>query len=248
MDNIAKLEQHLDVLKNLEERSVKGILPAEECSRTAGQIIIDIENELPPESATLHMHRRFIRNTMWWSTPKSGYAEEGHIKNLRAIQEHIGGLLTELQPSFLGHKLNEEQYYFSQGQTFEAQKKIFELMKRASKSLAIIDPYLDDTIFDYVDSLSGQVELQLLTSTKKPIFPKLLMAFQKKRPSAEARECSDCHDRFIIIDNVEIWQLGSSINHLGESATMINKVEVASDQYNQLMADFQDWWQKGSVI
>lgn len=245
---IAKLSQKIDILNNLEERCLKGILPDNECHRTAGQIPLDISAILPADSAVFHMHQKFQRETMWWSPSKNGYANEGDLKNVIKIKNHIENLIKELQPSFINPTPNEQQFYFSRGQEFEAKKKVFDLMKRASNELAVIDPYLDESIFDYVGSLATSLEVKLLTGTHKPIFPKLLAPFKLSHPDTEARECNDCHDRFLVIDSSEIWQLGSSINRMGESATMINKVEPLSDQHKNLSNDFATWWKNGSQI
>jgi hypothetical protein len=250
MDNdlIAKLSQKIDVLTNLEQRCTKGILPDDECMKSVSQITIDISDTLPADSAVFHMQKKFVRDTMWWSRSKNGYAGDGDLKNIMKVKSHIEALIHELQPSFINSKLDEEQFYFSNGQKFEARKKVFELMKRASKNLAIIDGYLDESIFDYINSLENTIDIKLLTGAKKPIFPKLFTPFKENRPNTEARECVDCHDRFLIIDNNEIWQLGGSINRIGESGTMINKVEAMSGQYKKLSTDFEIWWKKGTQI
>jgi len=245
---IAKLSQKIDKLNNLEERCIKGILPDEECHKTAGQIQVDVSDMLPADSTVFHRNKKFRRETMWWSPSKNGYANEGDLKNVKKIKNHIENLIKELQPSFINPPSNELQFYFSSGQEFEAKKRVFDLMKRASCELAVIDPYLDETIFDYVGSLASSLKVKLLTGTHKPIFPKLLAPFKLTHPDVEARECVDCHDRFLVIDNSEMWQLGSSVNRMGETATMINKVEPLSEQYKNLSTDFSTWWKGGSVI
>lgn len=247
MSLIAKIEQFLEVLKNLEARAQKGILPDKEGSDTAGSILLEMNTLFDKDYAAHHMHKRFIADTMWWSPSKNGYANDGDIKNFIKIQNHILNLINELQPSFIKGKI-EEQYYFSDGQAYEAKKKVFEILSRASNNLVIIDKFLDDTIFDYITSLATTVDIQLLTGTTKPIFKPLYYALKANRPNIEARECVNCHDRFIIIDGKEIWQLGASINHLGESASMINKVEPASGRFVQFMNDFNNWWTIGNNI
>jgi len=120
-------------------------------------------------------------------------------------------------------------------------------MKRAAKELVIVDPYLDDTIFDYIESLHSSIGVRMLTESKKAIFPRLLKAFVVKRSNVETRECSACHDRFLIIDQNEIWHLGASINHAGKKAFMINKVSEQNEKEG-FLKNYQSWWSCGTPI
>jgi hypothetical protein len=120
-------------------------------------------------------------------------------------------------------------------------------MKRAAKELVIVDPYLDDTVFDYIESLDSNIVIRMLTESKKAVFPKLLKAFVLKRSNVEARECSACHDRFLIIDQNEIWHLGASINHAGKKAFMIIKVSEQMEK-DDFLKNYQSWWGCGIPI
>jgi hypothetical protein len=124
---------------------------------------------------------------------------------------------------------------------------VLDILKGAKKSAAIVDEYLDDTVFDYIDALDPAIRLQLVTGSKKPIFPRLLHALQGTRPGVEAREASDCHDRFLIVDSVDAWHIGASLNGFGKKAFMINKVTDAGERV-RLLADFATWWGGGTPI
>jgi hypothetical protein len=47
------------------------------------------------------------------------------------------------------------------------------------------------------------------------------------------------HDRFLVLDNKEIWRLGSSINRLGKKAGMFNRVNEATEAV-KLQKDLAD--------
>jgi hypothetical protein len=42
-------------------------------------------------------------------------------------------------------------------------------MKQATISLVVVDQYLDDTIFDLLESLDDSIQLKILTGKTKPI-------------------------------------------------------------------------------
>ena len=153
-----------------------------------------------------------------------------------------------LDPEFLQNEsCRKTQFYFDPGDSYSPMKKIFSILNSASKSVAIIDQYLDADVFDYVGSLDSNISVQLITGSQKPIFPKLLHALQNKFPKLEARECSHCHDRFLIIDSNEVWHMGASLNGIGKKAFMINKVTDASE-IKRFLDDFNNWWLNGLVI
>lgn len=42
---------------------------------------------------------------------------------------------------------------FSVGNVYRATKQLFKILKRANSEAVIVDEYLDDTVFDYIESL-----------------------------------------------------------------------------------------------
>jgi hypothetical protein len=156
--------------------------------------------------------------------------------------------INELEPEFLREeKRGSKQYFFSAGEEYRAKKTIFKLMKRATMTLAIVDLYLDDNIFDYIESIDPAIKVQLLTGSKMPIFTQLYKTFSASHANVEAKEFSGCHDRFLILDGTEVWHLGASINHAGKKAFMINKV-TDQEQKNAILSDYKTWWANGNSV
>ena len=110
-----------------------------------------------------------------------------------------------------------------------------------------MDEYLDDTVFDYIESLNPGILVKLLTGINKPIFPRLLRTLQAQGTKVEARANTQCHDRFVVLDSQEVWHLGASINGIGKKAFMISRVKDAEELSN-LLGDFQQWWAHGQPI
>jgi hypothetical protein len=72
-------------------------------------------------------------------------------------------------------------------------------------------------------------------------------ALKQKRPNIEAKKNPDFHDRFLIIDGSEVWQLGASINGTGKKAFMVNKV-VDQDEVSRVLSDYDKWWTNGEPV
>jgi len=120
-------------------------------------------------------------------------------------------------------------------------------MKMASAKLFIVDEWLGDPIFGYLESLDPGIQVKLLTLNRKPIFKTVYLPFVKKRGNIEARESKNCHDRFIIIDESVIYHLGASINYAGRKAFMINKIEDEQEK-KKFTKDFTNWLNTGKPI
>ena len=72
---------------------------------------------------------------------------------------------------------------------------------------------------------SKNVEVVILTSEDGRI-PKLdIQKFNKEYPVLEVAITDKFHDRFIIIDNKELYHCGASIKDLGKKCFAINKIE-----------------------
>ena len=71
----------------------------------------------------------------------------------------------------------------------------------------------------------NNVEVAILTSDKTNIQNIDIQKFNKEYPILKVAKTNKFHDRFIIIDNKEMYHLGASIKDLGKKCFGINKIE-----------------------
>ena len=71
----------------------------------------------------------------------------------------------------------------------------------------------------------NKVEVIILTSEKSNILKLDIQKFNKEYPTLKVAKTNKFHDRFIIIDNKELYHLGASIKDLGKKCFGINKIE-----------------------
>ena len=72
---------------------------------------------------------------------------------------------------------------------------------------------------------SKNVEVVILTSDKSNIQQIDIQKFNKEYPILKVAKINKFHDRFIIIDNKEMYHLDASIKDLGKKCFGINKIE-----------------------
>ena len=110
---------------------------------------------------------------------------------------------------------NIKQRIFFNGQIFDAYSLIIDIIKRAKKKIVIIDNYIDDSILKMLIKKNKNVEVVILTSNKSNINNLDIQKFNKEYPILKVAKTDKFHDRFIIIDNIEMYHLGASIKDLG---------------------------------
>ncbi len=120
---------------------------------------------------------------------------------------------------------NIKQKIFFEGQIYDAYSLIIDIIKKAEKKITIIDNYLDDSILKMLTKKNKNVLVVLLTSDKSNIQKIDIQKFNKEYPLLKIVKTNKFHDRFIIIDNKEMYHLGASIKDLGKKCFGINKIE-----------------------
>lgn len=120
---------------------------------------------------------------------------------------------------------NIKQKIFFKGQIYDAYSIIIDIIKSANKKILIIDNYIDDNVLKMLSKKKKDVEVTILTSIKSNIEKLDIKKFNKEYPILKLEKTNKFHDRFIIVDNKEMYHLGASIKDLGKKCFGINKIE-----------------------
>ena len=120
---------------------------------------------------------------------------------------------------------NIKQKIFFEGQIYDAYSLIIDIIRKANKKILIIDNYIDESVLKMLAKKNNNVEVVILTSDKSNIQQIDVQKFNKEYPRLKVAKTNKFHDRFIIIDNGEMYHLGASIKDLGKKCFGINKIE-----------------------
>ena len=120
---------------------------------------------------------------------------------------------------------NIKQRIFFDGQIYDAYSLIIDIIKKANKKILIIDNYIDDSVLKMLTKKNKNVGVVILTSDKSNIQKLDIKKFNKEYPILKVAKTNKFHDRFIVIDNKEMYHLGASIKDLGKKYFGINKIE-----------------------
>ena len=120
-----------------------------------------------------------------------------------------------------------KQKIFFDGQIYDAYSLIIEIIKRAESKILIIDNYIDYSILEMLTKKNKDVKVVIMTSDKSNISKLDIQKFNKEYPMLEVAKTNQFHDRFIIIDNKELYHVGASLKDLGKKCFAISKIEDA---------------------
>jgi hypothetical protein len=118
-----------------------------------------------------------------------------------------------------------KQGIFFEGQIYDAYSFVSDLIRSARKSIVLIDNYVDDTVLTLLTKRNPEVQMKVYTGK---ISKQLLLDIEKHNAQYETihlKEFKRSHDRFLIIDNSDIYHFGASLKDLGKKWFAFSKFE-----------------------
>lgn len=107
------------------------------------------------------------------------------------------------------------QGIFYDGQVFDAYRFVSDLMRKAKRSIVLIDNYVDDTVLTLLDKRGNGVTATIYTQRISNQFQLDVDRHNAQYSSIEIKQFNKAHDRFLLIDD-EVYHIGASIKDLGK--------------------------------
>src|SRR3989344_6921145 len=121
--------------------------------------------------------------------------------------------------------IKPEKGIFFEGQIFDAHKLVSDIIRSANKSIVLIDNYIDDSVLTLFSKRNKSVSVTIFT---KEISKQLILDLAKynlQYPHLEVKEFDQSHDRFLIIDDKEVYHFGASLKDLGKKWFAFSKFD-----------------------
>ena len=119
--------------------------------------------------------------------------------------------------------LKPKQGIFYDGQIFDAYKFVTGLIKKAEKSVILIDNYVDETILTLF-SKNQKIDVKIYTKNINKQLKLDLDKYNSQYKPIEIKKFNKAHDRFLIIDNKKIYHFGASLKDLGKKMVCFLKI------------------------
>ena len=115
---------------------------------------------------------------------------------------------------------------FYDGEVYDAYSFLVDIIKLAKNNVIVIDNYVDKVTLDILSKKNINVTIILITDDKKSkLTTTEIKKFNKEYSSLKIKYTNKFHDRFILIDEENLYHLGTSIKDLGNKIFAINKIE-----------------------
>lgn len=183
----------------------------------------------------------------WASQVLKDYLLKGHV-----INQRISNLEQRVDAKFLSYdmqltRLNEKVDFFVRtslppvegiffdGQIFDAYAFATNLIKSAKNSLILIDNYIDENTLLMLSKRTTGVDATIYTQRITPQLQLDLTRHNNQYPPINIRTYRQAHDRFLIIDQSDIYHIGASLKDLGKKLFAFSKMDIPASIVTKLL-------------
>lgn len=172
----------------------------------------------------------------WANSVLKEYLLKGYSVNRRLTElEKTVALHSEKIDFFVRTSLPPVEGIFYDGQIFDAYKFATDLIKTARKSLLLIDNYVDESVLLMLSKRSAGVSAIIYTQRITPQLQLDLDRHNDQYPPIDIRTYRNSHDRFLIIDDTDIYHIGASLKDLGKKMFAFSKLEIPATAITNLL-------------
>ena len=143
--------------------------------------------------------------------------------------------LTNKVDFFVRTSLPPVEGIFFNGQIFDAYKFASDLIKSARQSLVLIDNYVDENVLLMLSKRQPGVTATIYTQRITPQFRLDLDRHNDQYPPVDVRTCKFSHDRFLIVDETDVYHIGASLKDLGKKMFAFSKLDIPATVITDLL-------------
>ena len=148
-----------------------------------------------------------------------------HERDIAELKERVDFFVQTQTPPLQG--------VFYNGQLWDARALVLKLIQSAKRSLILIDNWATPEVLDLFAKKRKGVRLTIFTSEhfkkgvpKHLISPADISTFNAQYPKLAVRYNESFHDRFLIIDDKELYLIGASLKDLGRKCFAFTKLDA----------------------
>ncbi|MCF6149986.1 MAG: ORF6N domain-containing protein [Candidatus Kuenenia sp.] len=122
-----------------------------------------------------------------------------------------------------------EKGIFFNGQMFDAYVFVSGLIKQAKKSIILIDNYVDESVLMLLAKRAKGIKATVYTKQISQQLQTDLKKHNIQYPAIDVKIMKDSHDRFLIIDEKELYHIGASLKDLGKKWFAFSRMNSLTD-------------------
>ena len=187
-----------------------------------------------------------VKFRQWATSVLKNYINNGYVINgdkitnerfislendITRLKEKVNLISNQIEDK----SIKPKQGIFYDGQVYDAYVFISDLIKSAKSSIVLIDNYIDDSVLTLLSKRLKDVSCTIYTKNITKQLKLDLEKYNSQYPKIELKKFNDSHDRFLILDNKEIYHIGASLKDLGKKWFGFSKFDIkAFDMISKL--------------
>ncbi len=156
----------------------------------------------------------------------NGYAINSHkITEQRLL--HIENDIQAIKSKIKDYEPHQNHIFYN-GQIFDAYLFVSDIIKSAKSSIKLIDNYIDESTLVLFTKRDAKVDMKIYTKTISKELKLDLEKHNAQYPKIDIEIFDLSHDRFLIIDEKDIYHFGASLKDLGKKWFVVSKMDINS--------------------
>ena len=169
---------------------------------------------------------------IWATNVLRDYLLKGYVLNQRMNRvensvEHLAKKVDAISLQIQSAEIPNQGVFFD-GQVFDAYELASKIIRSAKRSIVLIDNYIDESTLIHLSKKNEKVKVTLLSKT---ICKQLALDVKKANEQYRnfvIKVFDKSHDRFLIIDDQDVYHLGASLKDLGKKWFAFSKLDKNS--------------------
>lgn len=172
----------------------------------------------------------------WATSILKNYIKNGYVINADKITNErfvnlendvniLKSQMNDVKSLIKNNTLETTQGIFFDGQIYDSYIFISDLLRSAKDEIILIDNYIDDTVLTLFSKIPN-IKVTIYTNTISKQLKLDFEKYSKQYDNIMLKTFKDSHDRFLIIDNQEIYHIGASLKDLGKKWFAFSKMNL----------------------
>lgn len=170
----------------------------------------------------------------WATSVLKAYITNGYAVNAQKITEFrllsLENEVLNIKSHINSNTLELKQGIFYDGEFFDAHVFVSDLIKKAKENIILIDNYVDETTLTLF-SKNQKIKIEIYTQNISKQLIQDVEKYNKQYSNIELKSIKKVHDRFLILDNNDIYHIGASLKDLGNKTFAFNKMNIDSLEF-----------------
>ena len=169
------------------------------------------------------------RFRQWATSVLKSYIQNGYAINQEKITQqrllYLENDVASIKSHIKDNTLDVKQGVFYNGQIFDAYIFLADLVKSAKKSIVLIDNYIDESVLVLL-SKNQQIEITIYTQSISKQLKLDIEKYNTQHNNLNVKINKNYHDRFIIIDENDVYHIGASLKDTGKKVFAFSKMSI----------------------